>query len=348
MDNIILLSIFGSLIIFILLTGAILYVVMSSRKHGGESDVITQLNQLIGDRLKENKDATMSVHGQVESFTRGMSDLRNRVEQVQESVKSVVSFQDIFKSPKLRGNWGEASLESSLSQYFGKDQYEIQHYFISGEAVDAVLKLPNKLILPIDSKFNWENFEKMIKADNDINRDIHRRQFLSDVKKKIDEIANKYILPSESTTDMALMYVPAESIYYELINNIDDVDIPKYARLKKVILVSPNTFYLAASAIIQWFRNVEVSSQTKEIIKRLERLRADGEKLDEEFRVLGKHISNASGAYGSTEKRLSLMVNRVKNIVEVGEGELERISEEDVLAESQTLSFQNDDEKRVN
>ena len=168
------------------------------------------------------------------------------------------------------------------------------------------------------------------------------------MKKKIDDIANKYILPSENTTDMALMYVPAESIYYELINNIEDADIPKYARLKKVILVSPNTFYLAASAILQWFRNVEVSSQTKEIIKRLERLRTDGEKLDEEFRVLGKHISNASGAYGSTEKRLGLMVERVKNIVEIGEDELERISGEDVTVEPQTLGFQNDDKKRVN
>lgn len=322
--------------------------IISSKKQGGERDVITQLNQLINERLKESKDATMSVHGQVESFTRGMSDLRNRVEQVQESVKSVVSFQDIFKSPKLRGNWGEASLESSLSQYFGKDQYEIQHYFISGDAVDAVLKLPNNLILPIDSKFNWENFEKMVKADNDINRDIHRKQFLSDVKKKIDEIANKYILPSENTTDMALMYVPAESVYYELVSNIEDVDIPKYARLKKIVLVSPNTFYLTVSAIHQWFRNVEVSSQTKEIMKRLERLRIDGEKLDEEFRILGKHISNASGAYGSTEKRLGLMVERVKNIVEIGEDELERITEGDATIEPQALDFQNDNKKRVN
>lgn len=338
MDNIL-------LILILIVVVGIFFFVLSSKKQGGDSQVITELNKLIGERLKENKDATISVQGQVESFTRGMSDLRNRVEQVQESVKSVVSFQDIFKSPKLRGNWGEASLESSLGQYFGKDQYEIQHYFISGEAVDAVLKLPNKSILPIDSKFNWENFEKMIKAENDINRDIHRKQFLSDVKKKIDEIAGKYILPAEGTTDIALMYVPAESIYYELINNIEDADIPKYARLKKVILVSPNTFYLAASAILQWFRNVEVSSQTKEIIKRLERLRTDGEKLDEEFRVLGKHISNASGAYGSTEKRLSLMVDRVKNVVEIGESELERI-EGEVSKESQTLDF-NKDEKRV-
>lgn len=329
MDNIVLLSILGALVIFILLAGVILYVVVSSRKQGGDNDLIGQLNNLINERLKENKDATMSVHGQVESFTRGMTDLRNRVEQVQESVKSVVSFQDIFKSPKLRGNWGEASLESSLGQYFGKDQYEIQHYFTSGEAVDAVLKLPNKLILPIDSKFNWENFEKMTKADNDINRDIHRKQFLSDVKKKIDEIANKYILPSENTTDMALMYVPAESVYYELVSNVEDVDIPKYARLKKVILVSPNTFYLTVSAIHQWLRNVEVGGQTKEIMKRLERLRTDGEKLDEEFRILGKHISNASGAYGSTEKRLGLMVERVKNVVEIGESEVERIGGEE-------------------
>src|SRR6185369_12759553 len=133
------------------------------------------------------------------------------LKQVHESVKDVSSFQNIFKSPKLRGIWGEAALEASLAQYFSKDSYELQHYFKSGEAVDAILRLPNDLILPIDSKFNWENFEKMVNAGNDIQREIHKKSFFSDVKKKIDEIAAKYILPSEGTTDFALMYVPAET-----------------------------------------------------------------------------------------------------------------------------------------
>ncbi len=280
------------------------------------------LSQLLSDQLKQSREsterATLSVHQQVQSFTQNMAQLGETMKQVHESVRGVVSFQDIFRSPKLRGIWGEASLESALNQYFPKERYAIQHYFKSGEAVDAILKLPNDLLLPIDSKFNWENFEKMVHAETDINKEIYRKQFFSDVKKKVDEIATKYILPSENTTDMALMYVPAETVYYEIINNIKDADIPAYARSKKIILVSPNTFYLTVTAVHHWFKDVEVSKQTKDIIKRLERIAIDGGKLADEFRVLGKHISNAHTAYDDSEKRLSLMVDRVKNVVELG------------------------------
>jgi len=329
MDNFISILILGALVVLMFL--------MLRRSKAGDSELAVQLSQLIKERLDENKDATKSVQGQVESFTKGMAELRGRVEQVQESVKDVVSFQDIFKSPKLRGNWGETSLDSSLSQYFGKGQYETQHYFKSGEAVDAVLKLPDGLFLPIDSKFNWENFEKMIRAENDEERKKYKKQFFLDVRKKIDEIAGKYILPSEDTTDFALMYVPAETIYYELINNIENDDISKYARSKKVILVSPNTFYLTISVVYQWFKNVEFGKQTKEIMKRLERISADGGKLAEEFRVLGKHINNAQGAFDSTERRLDLMVDRVDKVIEIGDSE----SDDQLVIESPVK----DDEK---
>ncbi|OGM99778.1 MAG: hypothetical protein A2736_02890 [Candidatus Yanofskybacteria bacterium RIFCSPHIGHO2_01_FULL_41_27] len=283
------------------------------------------VSQLINEQLERSRQAseraTLTVSQQVQSFTQNMTQIQENMKQMHESVKSVSSFQDIFKSPKLRGIWGEASLEAALSQYFSKDIYEIQHYFKSGEAVDAILKLPNNLILPIDSKFNWENFEKMVNAENDMNREIHRKIFYGDVKKKIDEIASKYILPSEGTTDVALMYVPAETVYYELINNIKDVDIPNYARSKKVFMVSPNTFALSVSAIRHWFRDVQINHQTKDIIKRLDRIASDGGKLADDFRKLGNHISNAKSSYDDSEKRLSLMVDRVKNVIEIGQQE---------------------------
>ena len=145
------------------------------------------VSQLINEQLERSRQAseraTLTVSQQVQSFTQNMTQIQENMKQMHESVKSVSSFQDIFKSPKLRGIWGEASLEAALNQYFSKDMYELQHYFKSGEAVDAVLNLPNGLILPIDSKFNWENFEKMVNADNDIQKDIHRKSFYSDVKK---------------------------------------------------------------------------------------------------------------------------------------------------------------------
>lgn len=281
--------------------------------------------QLISSQLKENRESaersTTAVHQQVQSFTAGLTQLSENVKHVQESVRSVSSFQDIFKAPKLRGIWGEASLEASLSQYFSKDSYKRQHYFKSGEAVDAAIKLPNSLLLPVDSKFNWENFEKMINAENDIQREGYKKSFFSDVKKKIDEISSKYILPPENTTDFALMYIPAETVYYEIVNNIKEVDIPAYARSKKVYLVSPNTFALSVSAVLHWSKDVQLNRQTREIMKRLERIAIDGHKLGEDFKRLGKHISDAKSSYDESEKRLSLMVDRVQNVIEDGEKE---------------------------
>lgn len=283
------------------------------------------VSQMIADQLEKNRQsserATLTVNQQVQGFTQNMTQLQEGLKQMHESVKGVTSFQEIFKSPKLRGIWGEQSLEASLQQYFSRDLYEMQHYFRSGDAVDAVLKLPNDTLLPIDSKFNWENFEKMINAETDMNRDLYRKAFYGDVKKKIDEIANKYILPSESTTDLALMYVPAETVYYEIINNIKDVDIPNYARAKKVFLVSPNTFALSVSAIRHWFKDIEFNKQTKDIMKRLERIATDGNKLAEGFRKLGTHISNAKSAFDDSEKRVGLLVDRVQNVIEIGESE---------------------------
>ena len=303
-------------------------------KHGRETtdratlsvqQKMDSLAHLLTAQLNESREstqkATLAVHQQVQGFTQGMTQLQEVVRNVHDSVKNVSSFQDIFKSPKLRGIWGEASLEAALSQYFPRERYQMQYYFKSGEAVDAIIKLPNGSILPIDSKFNWENFEKMINAETEINKDMYRKQFLSDVKKKIDEISSKYLLPSEGTTDMALMYVPAETVYYEIINSIKEVDIPNYARSKKVILVSPNTFMLSISAINHWFRDIQVTKQTQDIIKRLGRIVTDSGKLSESFQKLGKHITNAQSSFEDSEKRLSLMTDRINNVVEIGEVE---------------------------
>lgn len=332
-------------VLMIVVAGAVLvmvginlfYMLKSRRNTASDASHYMVLHQrfdsfvdLMNKQLEQNRQsserASLAVHQQVQGFTQGMTQLHENMKQMHDSVKNVTSFQDIFKSPKLRGLWGEMSLEAALAQYFSRDVYDTQHYFKSGEAVDAILHLPNQMILPIDAKFNWENFEKMTNATNDMDREVFRKSFYNDVKKKIDEIASKYILPSEGTTDLALMYVPAETVYYELINNIKDVDIPSYARGKKIFMVSPNTFGLSISAIMHWFKDVQFSKQTKEVIQRLARISTDGEKLGEGFRKLGKHISDSKSAYDDTEKRLSLMVDRVKNIVEIGDGDQEKIA----------------------
>ncbi len=311
-----------------------------SRKNSNETDVLhTRLDsvtKLILDELQENRksvqSSSMAVHQQVQQFTSGLTQLQENVKNVHESLHEVVSFQNYFRSPKLRGQWGETSLEAALANYFPKELYSIQHYFKNGEAVDAVLRLPNNLLLPIDSKFNWENFEKMIHAENDISKEAHQKQFLSDVKKKIDEIAGKYILPSEGTTEVALMYIPAETVYYELIHNIKEANIPDYAAKKRVVLISPNTLFVTLSSIHHWFRDVHITRQTQEIIRRLSVIKKDAEKLGDGFRRLGKHIADAHSAYDDSEKRLTLLTDRVGTIIDVGEVQETNSKETEIVA----------------
>ncbi len=316
------LIVLGVLLAVALVFNWLTYRKLNSKKNENEYGVLHQrldsVTQLILNQLQQNRESTersaVESSKNIQNFVSGVTQLQESVKNVHESMKGVVSFQNIFKSPKLRGQWGETSLESVLGQYFPKELFSMQYYFKSGEAVDAILKLPNERLLPIDSKFNWENFEKMVNAENDINKEIFRKAFVGDVKKKIDEIAGKYILPSEGTVDLALMYVPAESVFYEVVHNIKDVDIGSYARSKKIILVSPNTLYLTLSAIQYWFRDIQVTKQTHEIIKRLARINQDAEKLGDSFQRLGKHLSDAQGSYDDSEKRLDLMVDRVKRV----------------------------------
>lgn len=332
MANPIIVLIVAVAVSILILLGINLYLVIRARKKEGPDEnyvVLHQrmdsLSQAISEQMERSRQAseraTLSVHQQVQNFTQGMTQLHEGLKNMHDSVKNVVSFQDLFRNPKLRGQWGEMSLEASLAQYFPKDRYLIQHYFSSGEAVDAALRLPNDILLPIDSKFNWDNFQKLVNADNDIHKDGYRKLFYSDVKKKIDEISSKYILPAEGTTDFALMFVPAETVYYEMINNMKDVDVADYARKKKVILVSPNTFALSVSAIQHWYRDVHINQKTQSIIKKLEGIVADSAKLADNFRKLGGHLSNAQSAYEDSEKRLGLMTDRVSKVIKIGEAE---------------------------
>lgn len=304
-------------ILILLGIGAVLYAVLRPSKKEPDGSVLMlaqrleSLSHQVGQQLEQSRQATErssgSVFSQVQSFTQGMEQLRQEVSRVQDQVKQVVSFQDIFRSPKLRGNWGEYSLESALTQYFPGASWKMQYLFSSGEIVDAVLTLPNGTLLPVDSKFNWENFEK------------DRKQFLFDVRKKIDEIAGKYILPSEGTTDFALMYMPAEALYYEVIQNITEMDLADYARRKKVILCSPNTFYLTVTAVQHWFRDSQFSKQTQQIMKRLATVMKDAGTLADDFRKLGDHLSDASSAYERSEKKLGHLVERTQKVIEMSE-----------------------------
>ncbi|MCD6550319.1 DNA recombination protein RmuC [bacterium] len=286
-------------------------------------DLERRLTDLMISQLKEIRESQNGVsrqmNEQIHSFTQEAVRIREEMKQVQESIKDVSSFQEIFRSPKLRGQWGEASLEHILSQHFPEELYKLQYLFPSGEQVDAVLKLPNGKILPIDAKFPSENFGRMIESKEEEYR-FFQKKFIEDVKARINEISSKYILPSEGTVDFALMYIPAEAVYYEIINNVArEFDLANYAWSKRVILTSPNTIYLTLRTIEHWFRDTQISRRTQQILKSLARISRDAQKLMEDFRKLGSHLRNAASAYDHSEKRLTMFSDKVERLLETKE-----------------------------
>lgn len=323
-------EIFFTLItIFIVVSGIgiLVYFIRKSRIDRVQSEEIRDLERRLTDlminQMKEIRNsqdgASRVLHEQIRSFTKETTRIREGLKQIQEKVQDVSSFQDIFKSPKLRGQWGEASLEYILGQHFPSELWKKQYVFSSGEKVDAVLKLPNGKVLPIDSKFSSENFERMVQALLEKEKGLYKRNFIRDLKLRIDEICSKYILPSEGTVDFALMYIPAEAIYYEIMFNLRKDDVASYAWRKKVVLTSPNTIYLTLRTIEHWFKDTQISKQTQEILKKLNRINQDAERLMGDFRKLGNHLRHAVSSYDSSEKRLNLFSDRVEKLLEIKE-----------------------------
>jgi len=305
--------------------GAIFLYIKTNKIDSGQNseirDLERRLTDLLINQMKEVKNSQIksseSFHGQIKSFTEQTTHLREDLKQIHKKVESVSSFQEIFKSPKLRGQWGEASLNYILTQHYPSELWKSQHAFSSGEQVDAILKLPDNKLLPIDSKFSSDNFERMIHANTDNERKGFQQRFLKDLKLRVDEISSKYIIPSEGTVDFALMYIPAEAIYYEIMFNLREQEVADYAWKKKVVLTSPNTIYLTLRAFEQWFKDTQISKKTQDILKRLNRINQDASKLMNDFRKLGSHLKNATSSYDNSEKRLSLFSDRVEKLLEI-------------------------------
>ena len=256
---------------------------------------------------KNLQDSTASMNTRLDNAAKVVGDLREKVGQIHEVGKAAAELVNILRAPKLRGGMGELFLGDLLAQILPPEHFKLQHRFKSGEAVDAVIRIGEKSV-PVDSKFPLENFKRILEAQSDSERVAARKQFLKDVKKHVDAIATKYILPDEGTYDFALMYVPAENVYYETIIKEDaaaeEHAIFTYAMQKRVIPVSPNSFYAYLQTILLGLRGMQVEERAHEILNTLARLRGDFEKVQENFRVLGKHLTNAQGSYADSEKAL--------------------------------------------
>ena len=263
------------------------------------SSTVVQTLQENTKQLNQRLDAAASV----------IRDVGKEVGQMSEIGRSMKELQQFLKSPKMRGNIGEEILKDLISQMFPKNSFHLQYQFKSGEKVDAAIQT-DAGILPIDSKFPMENFQKMFGAETDEAKISFKKEFLRDVKKHIDAIAKKYILPSEGTMDFALMYIPSESVYYELCNEVEILD---YARRSRVYLVSPSTLYAHLQTILLSFEGKKIEAKSKEVFRLLRGMRLDYDKIDESLGVLGKHLGNASSQFTNVSTSISQLGRKLES-----------------------------------
>ena len=277
------------------------------------SEILQRQHRTVGERLDN---AAKVITGVTASITK-MEESNKRIHDI---AKDLTSLQDILRAPKLRGNLGELFLEELLAQIFSKDQYSLQYRFKSGETVDAVVHLSNDQLVPVDAKFPLENFKKMIECKDEKEQAALRKMFVSDVKKHIDSIAKKYILPDEGTFDFALMYIPAENVYYEtIVKDEGNESISQYGLSKRVIPVSPNSFNIYLHTILLGLRGMQIEKSARDIFNNLARLNNDFVKFGEDFELVGKHLSHAQGSYDNSEKRLQRLSNKLGQVAEKGE-----------------------------
>lgn len=255
----------------------------------------------------------------INDVNRKLGEVHETTKQVQELSKDISSLQEILRAPKIRGGMGELFLSDLLAQVLPPSRYQLQYRFKSREAVDAVIML-KELLIPIDSKFPLENFEKIVKAQNDADKLAAKKLFVRDVKKHVDAIRNKYILPDEGTADFALMYIPAENVYYEIIvkdeNLDDDKSVFKYAMENKIFPVSPNSFYGYLQTILFGLRGMQIEERAQEILSNISQLEGDFSRITEDFEKMGTHLKNLASSYESTEKRIGKFETKLSSLEE--------------------------------
>jgi len=280
---------------------------------------IGQLTSNLNQQLQHFSGLFQKTTGQIGNalgdVKKDMGKMEAATREVLEKAKSIAELENLLRAPKFRGGLGELLLGDLLSQILPPAHYSLQHRFKSGEAVDAVIKI-GQHIVPIDSKFPLENFKRFISEEDEKAKNDLKKKFVADVKKHVSSIAEKYILPDEGTYDFALMYIPAENVYYESIlkdENFGEVkSIFAYCTEKKVIPVSPNSFYAYLQVIVLGLKGLQIEKSALEIFRALSRLHRDLDRFKNDFRVVGSHLTNAKSKYDEADKRLDKFADKLE------------------------------------
>lgn len=274
----------------------------------------TEVMQSVADKnTRVMQDQSHAMQEQAHKNTRMVAEIAEKLTRVEESVRQVISvgdqvknLQDILKNPKQRGILGEYYLETVLKNVLPPGAYQMQYAFDDGVIVDAAVFV-DKRIIPIDSKFSLENYNRILDAREDAEKKRYESAFVADLKLRIDETA-KYVQPHAGTMDFAFMFIPSEAVYYDLlINKVGAVEdetrnLLYYAGQKKVIVVSPTSFLAYLQTVLQGLRNQKISEQAKEIVKQVEDLRRHLITYDAYFKKIGTHLTTTVSMYNNAGK----------------------------------------------
>jgi DNA recombination protein RmuC len=285
------------------------------------------LSKTLNEQMTHQND---SVHKQFAASQKLVTDITERMAKFEETNKTVLNatdelknLQNILLNPKHRGNFGEFQLNSVLGNFFPPNQYKSQYKFKNGDIVDAALFLKDGMILPIDSKFSLENYNRMVSEKDAARKSKLAAEVKKDLKGRIDETA-KYIRPSENTMDFAFMFVPSEALYYDMLiakvgeTEVNSRDLIEYAfRDRKVIIVSPTTFVAYLQTVLQGLRSLQIEEQAKDIQKRVAQLGVHLEKYDDYMNRLGNSLGTTVGHFNNAHRELKKVD---KDVVKIAGG----------------------------
>lgn len=308
-----------------------------------------QLNQLAEQLNKGLAESRDTIQKQFSSSTNIIKDVTEKLSKLENTNQQVVGIADqlqgleqVLKNPKQRGILGEYYLETLLKNLFQPNQYQMQYTFKDGDIADAVIFIKNKTgpqsIIPIDSKFSLENYNKIIEEKDAARREQLQKAFKQDLKNRIDE-TSKYIKPKEGTMDFAFMFIPSEGIYYDLLVNqvgalkVNTRDLIEYAfKEKRVIIVSPTSFAAYLQTVLQGLRALSIEESIKEIVDNINKLGTHLSAYESHFHKVGNNLGTTVNAYNSASKEFGKIDKDVTKIT--GEGidsdilQIEKPSEE--------------------
>ena len=276
-----------------------------------------QINQQLHNMSSQFQRTTGDIGGALGDVKKDLGKMEAATQQVLEKARSIADLENLLRAPKFRGGLGELFLGDLLAQILPPAHYSLQYKFKSGEMVDAVVRIGQNMV-PIDSKFPLENFKRHLAEEAVKEKEDLRKKFVTDVKKHIDAIAIKYILPDEGTYDFALMYIPAENIYYETILKEEvlaqERNILTYGLQKRVIPVSPNSFFAYLQVIVLGLKGMQIEKSALAIFQSLSRLQGDLTRFRSTFQVIGTHLGNASTKFDEAEKRLGKFTDKLDQL----------------------------------